>query len=339
MSENENGKKQVKIRRSPKSVFKKCVSYPLQLVALVPVCLFFRLLPLPVASAVGGFLGRLIGPKVKESWAARYNLMRAFPKKTPEEIDKIVVEMWDNIGRTFLEYPHLRNIVTKKQYLTEIVNVDRAWALKNDGKAGILFSGHFGNWETSSVLGNIIDLPLHRVYRYANNPFTEWLFRYYRAKTDGELIPKTLTSMRIMVEKIRKKEHLALIIDQKMNKGTAAPLFGRDAMTTPALAHLALKFDIPVLPVRIQRLKGAHYRLTCEEFLKFEKTGDKEADIYAALCQMNATFERWIKDDPAQWLWVHKRWPDSKEGAKWLYAHRKEWKKGKIPAPIPAELN
>lgn len=328
----------VKIERSPKSWFKTCVSYPLQLVLLIPFCALFRLLPLNAASAIGGFLGRYIGPRVRESWAARYNLMRVYPEKSPQEIDKIVADMWDNVGRTFLEYPHLRDIVTKKQHLTEVIGMEHALEMKNDGKAGILFSGHFGNWETSSVIINMLDIPVHRVYRYANNPLAEWLFRYFRSKSKGELIPKSLASMRIMVEKIKKKEHLGLIIDQKMNKGDSVPFFNRNAMTTPALAHLALKYGIPVMPVRIQRLKGARYRLTCEPLIYFESTGDKQADIYNALCRMNQIFERWIRDDPAQWLWLHKRWPDSKAGEKWLYAHRKEWKAGKIPAPLPDEL-
>lgn len=73
-------------------------------------CGLFRLLPLDWASGAGGFLGRHIGPRLRVSWVARYNLMKAFPEKTPAEIDAIVVAMWDNLVRTFVEYPHLRQL-------------------------------------------------------------------------------------------------------------------------------------------------------------------------------------------------------------------------------------
>ena len=57
-------------------------------------------------------------------------------------------------------------------------------------------------------------------------------------------------------------EHLTLLADQKMNDGIPAPFFGLPAMTAPALASLALRFDCDVLPARVERLDGAHFRLT-----------------------------------------------------------------------------
>ena len=247
--------------------------------------------------------------------------------------------MWDNLGRTFLEYPHLRQIVTKMHDRIDILHPENAALLHGAEKRPvILVGGHLGNWEVSSAFANINNVTLHRVYRFANNPLTEWLFRYYRRKTPGELLPKGLSSMRRIVWLLRQKEMLALIVDQKMNKGLPVTFFGRDAMTTPSTAHLALKFNCPLLFVRSERMKGARYRLTVEEPLYFEKTGDEEADIMRLLTTVNGVFERWIRDDPKQWLWLHKRWPDSKDGTKWLYERRRQWKKGVVPTDLPDAL-
>ena len=60
-----------------------CTRYPLELIGTVIFCGIFRLLPLDWASGAGGFLGRLIGPFLRISWVARYNLMKVFPEKTP----------------------------------------------------------------------------------------------------------------------------------------------------------------------------------------------------------------------------------------------------------------
>ena len=308
--------------------------YPLELVGAVVFCVIFRILPLDWASAAGGFLGRHIGPRLKVSWVARYNLMKAFPEKTPAEIDAIVVAMWDNLVRTFVEYPHLRSLSAADTGRIEYVNLELAEAVRDDGRAGILFSAHIGNWEISSILGVRLGMPLHRVYRSANNPYVEWLFRYFRQKIPGDLMPKGMSGFRRIVTQMKKGGHFALLIDQKMNEGIPVDFFGYPVMTTPSLASLVLKHDYPALPVRCQRLKGAHFRLTIEKPLSIEKTGDSEKDAELFMTAANHTLERWIRDDPSQWLWVHKRWSDSKEMYKKLYDRRKLWKKGIKPPEV-----
>ncbi len=327
-------KKKRTLRWHIKRKFYLCFRYPLELIGTVLFCLFFRLLPLDRASAVGGFIGRHIGPHLKVSWVARYNLMKAFPEKTPAEIDKIVVDMWENLMRTFVEYPHLRQLCKHYDDRIEFVNFGLLEALRDDGKGGIFFSAHIGNWEISSIAGIKLNLPLHRIYRSANNPYVEWLFRFFRQKIPGILVPKGLGGFRRIVDLLRKNGHLALLIDQKMNEGIPVDFFGYPVMTTPSLASLALKHDYPVVAIRSQRLKGARYRLTTEAFPPIEKTGNNEEDTRRCMEQANHILEKWIRDDPAQWFWVHKRWLDSKTMWKELYRQRRLWKKGIKPEDV-----
>ena len=322
------------LKRKSKRLFYLCTRYPLELIGTVVFCIFFRLLPLDWASAVGGFLGRHIGPSLRVSWVARYNLMKAFSEKTPAEIDAIVVGMWDNLVRTFAEYPHLRQLSLHYQDRIEFVHFERCEALRDDGQAGIFFSAHIGNWEVSSIVGNKLGMPLHRIYRSANNPYVEWLFRFFRQKIPGILVPKGMRGFRQIVDLMRKNGHFALLIDQKMNEGISVNFFGYPAMTTPSLASLVLKHNYPALPVRSQRLNGAHFRLTAEEPLQIQKTGNNEEDIRLFMEKANHVLETWIRDDPTQWFWVHKRWPDSKEMWKRLYKQRKLWKKGIKPQDV-----
>ena len=95
-----------------------------------------------------------------------------------------------------------------------------------------------------------------------------------------------------------------------MNDGIPVPFFGRDAMTAPAVAELALRYDIPVLPAHVIRTRGARFELIIEPPFQFTSTGDKERDVYEAMVMINRRFEDWIRRHPAQWLWLHKRWPD-----------------------------
>ena len=101
-----------------------------------------------------------------------------------------------------------------------------------------------------------------------------------------------------------------MLADQKMNDGIPVPFFGRPAMTASALASLALRFDCDVLPARVERLGGAHFRLTVFPPLPLPRSGNSHADAAALMAQVNATMEGWIRDRPEQWFWVHRRWPD-----------------------------
>ncbi|MBP5698341.1 MAG: lauroyl acyltransferase, partial [Alphaproteobacteria bacterium] len=59
--------------------------------------------------------------------------------------------MWDNLVRTFVEYPHLRWLCDHYDDRIEFVNFERIEALRDDDKAGMIFSAHIGNWEIGSI--------------------------------------------------------------------------------------------------------------------------------------------------------------------------------------------
>ena len=101
-----------------------------------------------------------------------------------------------------------------------------------------------------------------------------------------------------------------MLADQKLNEGIPVPFFGRSAMTATALALLALRFDCVALPARVERLRGARFRLTVFPPLPLPRTGDRDADIAALTANVTGVLEAWIRDRPEEWLWVHRRWPD-----------------------------
>ena len=110
---------------------------------------------------------------------------------------------------------------------------------------------------------------------------------------------------------IRRKGHLGMLVDQKLNTGIPVPFFGRDAMTAPALAQLALKFNLPVIPGAVQRLDGCRFRLTVYPPLPLPDTGNRDEDTRLLMLEVNRFLEGAIRAVPAQWLWLHRRWPDS----------------------------
>lgn len=280
--------------------------------SLAAALLFFvvRLLPFDAASAIGGWIGRTVGPRLAVTRRARRNLETAFPEMPPADVERIVRAMWDNLGRAVFEFPHLDRIrIYEPASPVEVAGLEHLDAMRDDGKAGILFSGHFANWELLPLVVAQSGLKVHSVYRAPNNPYMQPLFEK-RGPGAGELLPKGARGARRAIQLLGQGEHLGMLIDQKMNDGIAVPFFGRDAMTAPALAQFALKYDCPVLSGRIERLDGARFRVTFSPPTVLVRTGDRHADVAAAMRDVNRTLEDWIRARPEQWLWLHNRWPD-----------------------------
>jgi Kdo2-lipid IVA lauroyltransferase/acyltransferase len=274
--------------------------------------LFFGImsaLPLDAASAVGGALARLVGPRLPISGRARRNLSDALPELTPQERRRVIALMWDNLGRVAAEYPHLARIdVFRAAARVEVRGLGELEAALAAGRQVIMFGAHLGNWELAPLAAGQYGLDMTHLYRAANNPLVDRMIAQFRG--GGVFAPKGAAGSRRAFAALRRGGHLAMLVDQKLNDGIAVPFFGRPAMTAPALALLALHFDCVVLPVRVERRRGARFRLTVYPPLPAARSGDRAGDVAALMTEVNRTLEAWIRERPEQWFWLHRRWPD-----------------------------
>ena len=268
---------------------------------------FFTMVPVAVGSALCGRICRWIGPYLGPSTIARTNLHRALPDLTPAQIERIVAEVWDNVGRVAAEFPHIDTLI---RHNVEVVGAEHCRAQRDDGHPGIFISAHYGNWELAGAQVCHEGLPITLVYRAANNPWVERLYQKGRtASAFGGQIAKGSQGARQALDVLRKGGHLGMLVDQKMNDGVAVPFFGRDAMTAPAVARMALKYRCPVVPTRVQRLGGTRFRITFYPPLTLPSSGNTQADTLELMTTINGIIESWIKEEPGHWLWLHRRWP------------------------------
>jgi KDO2-lipid IV(A) lauroyltransferase len=272
---------------------------------------FLRVLPVDWASGVGGFLARMIGPRLGVTKRAQENLKRALPDLTSAERRQVIAGMWDNLGRVIAEYPHLDKFRLFEAN-SRIEGIDRGniLATRDPARKYIFFSAHYGNWEIAIRTASQAGFEVTGVYRAPNNPIVDRFMLWARGADGGELVPKGDIAARKAFGALREGRALCMLVDQKMNDGIPVPFFGRDAMTAPALAVLALRYDCAVVPIRMQRTKGARFRMISEPPLALPKTGNNEADRRALMVEVNAVVERWVRERPEQWLWLHRRWSD-----------------------------
>lgn len=273
---------------------------------------FFRVIGLDAASAMGGFIGRNIFARTGASGRARRNLAMAFPEKSEAERDAILRVMWDNLGRTVAEYAHLDKLgVHGAAPRIKVNGGEILTGLRGQGV--LILSGHFANWEAMPITGAEYGLQGAIVYRPPNNPYVDrYIARARAIKGYAEQISKHKGVKRIFTL-LRSGKAILLLADQKTNEGIAVPFFGRDAMTTPAPAALALKLKVPVVLAANKRLGGAHFGVTIYPPLDFTSTGDDEADTHALTLAINRKLEEIVRADPGQWLWIHRRWPTPRD--------------------------
>jgi KDO2-lipid IV(A) lauroyltransferase len=263
----------------------------------------FRSMPLDIASATGGVLGRAIGPFLGAHQVAKKNLAMAYPGMDNAERHRLLLAMWDNLGRTATELSHLTGDLPKR------VQVIGAENLPKPEEPVIFFSAHIANWELTYTMPHRAGVPLALVYRHANNPLAEQFITSLRGHFCKAQLAKGPRGGMGLVKALKQRLSIAMLIDQKMNDGIAVPFFGKPAMTAPAIAELALRFNLPLVPVRAVRTRGAYFTCTLYPPLAIHKTGDRAADVLAIMTAINQMMEGWIREHPEQWFWVHRRWP------------------------------
>ncbi len=218
--------------------------------------------------------------------------------------NEIINSMWKNYGMTFIEYIFLNYFKKNKSHIS-IEGKKNLNDISIDNRPAIFVSGHFANFELMSMEITKNKIKLATIYRPLNNiflnPFMEYLRKKYICKHQ---IKKGIKGVRNSIEYINKGYSIALMIDQRVSEGEKVNFFGKPALTTTLPAQLAIKYNLPIIPVSIKRSEDNKFtikfydRINPSEFEnKFEITN-----------KLNRILEEMIVDNPYQWIWTHNRW-------------------------------
>ena len=270
-----------------------------------------RLFPIDSISDFGAWIFRRLGPLTTASRVAEINLRIVFPDASDAEIRRLVSEQWGHLGRWALEFLILDKIINDPERV-EVVGADRLAAIRDGAGPVVFISGHFSSFEVMPAVILRAGITCQITYRATNNPYVDESIRRNRFRYGVRLFaPKGTDGARELIRALSRGESVALMNDQKFNGGIAAPLFGVTAHTAPGPASFALRFGAPLQPMSVQRVGDkARFRLIVHDQIRLEDTGDRNADIEAGVRRINAFIEDRVRERPAEWFWVHKRWPN-----------------------------
>jgi KDO2-lipid IV(A) lauroyltransferase len=297
----------------PAMPFGRKLRYLIEAAGFFTLIGFFRLFGLDTASAVGGWIGRTLVAPTKLSKLARENLAAAFPEKRAAEIETIIRGMWDNLGRVLAEYAHLDKIHAKGSDPRILVSeIENAPPPEERTHGVFLVSAHFANWEVMPTAARDYGLEGATIVRPTNNPYVnDWLERVRTRNGMPELVSKGADGMRRIYGLLRKGEHICMLVDQRASEGIPVPFFGRDALTTPAPAALALRLGALVVPFSNVRTGGARFHVKLYPPIRRPNTGDQMRDVQEFTAAITAFVEARVREHPEQWLWIHRRWVDA----------------------------
>ncbi len=256
-----------------------------------------------------GFIARKLGPLLPVHRDGVKRLMMAMPETSPTDADAIIRRLWDNLGRTIGEYPHLPKFLPDAlPPRVEVIGAEAGRAAAASG--AIFFSAHLANWEVMSVAVTNSGIKGGIIYRKVNNPMVDWfIYRMRRLASPAKFIPKGGDNSRRIIRHLKAGQSVMMLTDQKMREGVAVDFFGRPALTPAGAALLAARYRAALIPVSIERLPRSHFRVTIHPPLEQAATGDRQADMMENLARMNRCLEGIIRARPHEWLWLHRRWP------------------------------
>jgi len=280
----------------------------------VLVCLLIgllRILPLRLGVFVGSLLGRIhYLVDARHRRLTLEHLQLAFGHtKTLSELKQIARNSYQGQGKSLAESIYLPNMDSQK--IREWVKVDGlshyAEAIKK-GKGVIILTAHLGNWEMIPKAFWAYSFRIHGTVRPLDNPYLNKLARDWREKNGMGVINKGEDTHRIM-KLLRAGEAVGFLLDQNTHEEYAVfvDFFGHEAGTNKGVAIIALRSGATVIPVFMRR-EGFGHRMIIDEPLKLVNTGSHKEDILAATALFTKIIEWHVRQNPEQWLWIHRRW-------------------------------
>ncbi|MDC1178393.1 lysophospholipid acyltransferase family protein [Candidatus Pelagibacter sp.] len=266
----------------------------------------FKILGLKISSSLSGKLFEKIGPLFRSKKLIHSNLKKAFPNIDLENLDKITTLMWNNYGKVFAEYMFIKDFrEDKSNARIEIVGQEILEDIKRKNKPVVFISGHLSNFELMAMHIEKVGIKLSAIYRPLNNLFLNKIMERIRKNyICKHQIKKGIGGMKKLIQLMKLNYSTALMIDQRVSQGIESDFFNQKAFTTTIPAQLVKKFNLPVIPIFIERINNINFKIVVKKPIIF----DNEATTKSITDELNLILEKMIIYKPEQWIWSHNRW-------------------------------
>jgi len=272
-----------------------------------------RRLPADKALGFAEKAARTIGPRVSRHKLAVDNLRRAYPEKSPAEIEEIALDMWGNMARLAVEYVFIDKLFDfdperPGEGRVEVDGIETFLRIREEQRPHIFFTGHIGNFEFLPVAAATFGLDVHVLFRAPNNPYIADYINETRKSVMGGLVPSRAGAALQLARILDDGGNVGALVDQKFRNGVRTTFFGRECLTSPLIPKLTRQYECDVYPAHCIRLPGGRYRLEIGDKLVLPRDENGSVDVPRMAQQLNDITEQWVRKNPGQWMWFHRRW-------------------------------
>jgi KDO2-lipid IV(A) lauroyltransferase len=214
--------------------------------------------------------------------------------------------MWNNYGRVFAEYMFIKDFrIGKLDAKIKIEGQEILDEIKRINKPVVFISGHFSNFELMAMHIEKTGINLSAIYRPLNNFFLNKIMENIRKNyICKNQIKKGIGGMKKLINLKKNNSSTAIMIDQRVSEGIRSNFFNQGALTTTIPAQLVKKFNIPIIPIFIERINDLSFKITIKNPLHFPK----ENSIKDITDELNQILEKMVIAKPEHWIWSHNRW-------------------------------
>ena len=282
-----------------------------------------RYVPRSVSRALGSVLGLTIFHTVRRlRLVGLQNLRLAFPQSGDLERKRLLRAEYRQLGHHLAEFARMpryqRATLARMIDYQGLEHYERASA---KGRGVLVLTGHLGAWELSSFFHSIMGHPMGMVIRRLDNPLIDRYVNQIRCMHGNRVLPKD-DFARSLLSEMKAGRTVGILMDTNMTppQGAFVPFFGVPACTGSGLARVARKTGAAVLPGFLLEEPGCRYRLHFGEEIVLDVTSDSERDAITNTARFTAVIERYVRQYPEQWLWMHRRWKTRPAGEPRMYA-------------------
>jgi len=284
----------------------KYIKYFFEFLFSIFFFIIFKIIGPKLSSKISGKIFEIIGPFFRSKKVIYNNIKKALPEIDENNLKNIENSMWNNYGRIFAEYIFLKDF--RYGRLASNVQIEGQEILndiKENNKQVIFISGHLSNFELMAMFIEKSGINLSAIYRPLNNIFLNGIMENIRKRyICKNQIKKGLAGLKKLIKLKKKNYSTALMIDQRVSEGILSPLFNERALTTTIPAQLVKKFNIPIVPVYIERIDGLKFKITINQPISFHQDTSQQQ----ITDNLNEILEKFILIKPENWIWSHNRW-------------------------------
>ncbi|HYQ73224.1 MAG TPA: hypothetical protein VET88_15010 [Gammaproteobacteria bacterium] len=264
------------------------------------------------ASVFAAAIVGLIGPHTSVARTVRGNLAIAFPDWDEQTLSRTTRGVFRQLGMAVAELANMNKIWAEREQRLEFCIDPLAQAHFDAGGATVFVSAHVGAWQVTNLISRQQNLTITIVFAEESNPQVRDILLRLRETFGVKLLPSH-AGVRPLLRELNAGNSIGLAMDTRLDTGVAIPFFGVNALTNTSTARLALSSGAALIPIRGERLRPGHFRVSVMAPIVNPVPDAQIAEQANAMTRLiSEHFEEWIRAAPDHWMCLKRRWPKAR---------------------------